>query len=107
MNTYAITVEDRIYCSGTIIVEADNAAAATLIAKKKAMNGNVEMHPMENGEDNPHVYKVSDLDGEEIATLGDGFGTSSNDGCLTEHLEGILAREGIDKYDFDDEDLHY
>lgn len=104
MPTYIVTIEDRIYCSGTIRVQADNAAAAALMAKQAAHYGEVIMSPMENGEENPRVYKVCDNHNGEIATLGNGsFGTRSKDGCLTEHLDGLLKVEGIEDYEFDED----
>lgn len=103
MPTYIVTIEDRIYCSGTIRVQADNAAVAALMAKQAAEDGDVTMSPMENGEESPHVYKVCDNRNREIATLGnDSFGTKSNDGCLTDHLDGLLKVEGIEDYEFDE-----
>lgn len=49
------------------------------------------MMPMENGEEDPHIYQVRGQHGDEIATLGDGIGDASNIGCLTEH-HGVLLR---------------
>lgn len=103
MQIYTVVIEDRIACAGTIRVEADNAAEATLIAKREAMEGNIKMLPMENGEEGPHVYQVKDQNGDEVATLGDDIGHDSNKGCLTEHLDALLEREGIDEYEFDED----
>jgi len=103
MPTYIVIVEDRIACAGKIKVDADNAAEAALVARREAMEGNIKMMPMENGEEDPHIYQVRDQHGDEIATLGDGIGDASNIGCLTEHLDVLLELEGIDEYEFDED----
>lgn len=95
MPYYTVTIEDRIYCSGTIRVEADNAAAAAILARTEAWDGNVRMSPMENGEEGPRVYKIEDTNGDHVVTLGDeGFEGTPNKGCLTEHINALLEKEG-------------
>lgn len=103
MPTYIVTIEDRIICAGKIRVHADNAAEAALLARREAMDGNITMTPMENGEENPHVYRIRNEHGDDIATLGDGIGGDSNRDCLANHLAELLAVEGIDEYEFDED----
>lgn len=103
MPTYIVTIEDRIICAGKIRVYASNAAEAALLARREAMDGNITMTPMENGEENPHVYQICNEHGDDIATLGDGIGGDSNRDCLANHLDDLLAAEGIDEFEFDED----
>lgn len=106
MPTYTVIIEDRIACAGRIQVNAANAAEAALIARREAMDGNIRMTPMENGEESPHVYQIRDAYGDEIATLGNGIGNDPNNGCLADHLDELLEAEGIDEYEFDEDLLN-
>jgi hypothetical protein len=109
MPYYTVTIEDRIYCSGTVVIQADNAAEAAIQARMRAWDGDVEMSPMENGKEGPRVYKIEDARGDDVATLGDtGFEGTPNKDCLTSHIDALLEEEGFDPDDFDfEEDMNY
>lgn len=105
MPYYTVTLEDRIYCSGTIRVEADNIAEAAIKAKGLASDGNVTMSPMDGGEEGSRVYRIKDQAGDVVAILGqEGFGMSPCHDCLTNHIDALLETEGLDPEDFDYED---
>lgn len=109
MPYYTVTIEDRIYCSGTVEIQAENAAEAAIQARMRAWDGDVEMSPMECGEEGPRVYKIENASGDNIATLGDnGFEGTPNKDCLTIHIDALLELEGLDPDDFDfEEDMCY
>ena len=88
--TYRIRIEDRIFREGNVIVTAESAAEAALIARNMANRGEVEMGNLAYDRYQA-VYRI-----EDVAQLGDGFGTTPNDGCLTKHLEQLLEVEGHD-----------
>ena len=87
---YRIRVEDRIFREGDVIVEAETAAEAALIAKSMANAGEVEMR-FQYQQREPAIYRIGG-----VAELGDFPGTKPNDGCLTEHLEALLKLERRD-----------
>ena len=87
---YSIRVEDRIYREGDVVVEATSAAEAAMIALELANNGKVRMRYQDHDR-GPAIYRV-----DGITTLGDLAGTRSNEGCLTYHVEELLAIEGLD-----------
>ena len=103
MTKYIVTIEAEITCSGTITVEANNAAEAVLLARHAALGEGVKMSPMENGSDEPRIYQVRNRENNQTTTLGDaGYSTLPDKRCLTKHLKALLADEGIDDYEFDD-----
>ena len=105
MPYYTVTIEDRIYCSGTIQVEADNAAEAVIRAKTEAWQDNVQMSPMENGEEGPRVYRVEGCHSDLNVTLGDkNFPGQPNKDCLADHINALLEKEGLDPNDYDYEE---
>ena len=108
--TYTVQVEDQICRSARIRVSASSAAEAALIARRKAFNGEVEMHYQDHHRE-PSIYEVID-----VAQLGEkGFGTHPNRGCLCNHLESLLNLEGLppemledfEEYEGDTQDTGY
>ena len=95
--TYIVRIEDQIYRSARIEVEAASAAEAALIARQMAIDEEVEMEYQDHLRD-PAIYEV-----EGIARLGDLPGTNTNTGCLCEHLPTLLENDGWDGDDIEEE----
>lgn len=95
--TYVVQIEDQIYRSARIEVEAESAAEAALIARRMAIQGRVRMEYQDHLRD-PAIYEV-----EGIAQLGELPGTDPNDGCLCDHLTELLESDGWDADDIEEE----
>lgn len=88
--TYVVQIEDQIYRSARIEVEAASAAEAALIARQMAISGEVSMEYQDHLRD-PAIYEV-----EGVAQLGRLPGTDPTTGCLCDHLAELLENDGWD-----------
>ena len=108
MNKYCVRVEQQsVYCENFLTVEAETAAEAVLIAKQKALSGDLEVKPVEPCWTFPLVTQIfhcgADYEDDVIAESGIGGDfTEHLDDCLTGFLRAILVAEGVPEHKIND-----
>lgn len=101
MNKYCVRVQQQsVFCENFLVVEAETAAEAALIAKQQALSGDLKVKPVESCWTFPSVNEIvrcgNDDEDNVIAATGgsEEFGNYLDD-CLTDCLHNLLVAEGV------------